>query len=320
MIMKLIKKALLFAIAFALVTPIAASAKTTVTGGPFANLPATGGVVTLKLSGYPTNAGFYILQCLSEHDDSRPQICNPNNQLWISTSPGANFAPTADIQFRPTATFTFRDTGVDCTKAKCEIFIRLDHMATGNKSEDLYLPLAFVGGSTPSSTADIITAHINNRTIKGNANIGVRYKDVFTIVASAKSGATLTFSTTSTTCSLTGNQVTILKGFGICDIAISSPGNGQYSANTVHYLFNIKPGLQRITVTTSVRAGTNLTLPTLSNFGETVSYEKSTTGNCTLTGNVVYFNKTGACMIKATALAKTDTYTSLNQTLSFKIR
>lgn len=318
--MNFLKRSLLLALALVITTPVMANAKTTITGGPYTNLPATGQVVTLKLSGYPTNAGFYILQCLSAHDDARPQICNPNNQLWISNSPGANFAPTADIQFKPTSTFTFGSTGVDCTKAKCEIFVRLDHMFTGNRTEDQYLPLTFIGSSTPAPTADVITARINDRSIRTSAYISVRYQDVFTINATAKSGATLTYSTTSTTCSLAGNKVTILKGTGVCDIAVASPGNAQFTATTVHYLFKINPGQQKISVSNLVRVGTNVTLPTTTNFGEKISYEQSSTVNCTLTGNTVYFNKVGACMIKATALAKTDTYNSLNQTLNFKIR
>lgn len=318
--MKLLRKSIFFALLLSLVTPLAANAKTTITGGPFTNLPATGQVITLKLSGYPSNAGFYILQCLSEDDNARPHICNPANQLWISNSAGANFTPSADIQFRPTSTFTFSGTGVDCVKTRCEIFIRLDHMASGDRSEDQYLPLAFVGSSTPSPTSDVITAYIDNRRIKSSSNISVRYQDVFTLNASARSGATLTYSTTSTTCSLAGNKVTILQGSGICDVAVYSPGNAQFTPVTEHYLFRIGLGLQRLSISTNVRAGTSYTLPATTSFGEKISYEKSNTTNCTLTGNTVYFNKIGACLIKATALAKANTYQSLNQVLSFKIR
>ncbi len=318
--MKKISKASIIALLIALITPFAAQAKTTITGGPFTNLPATGQVITLKLSGYPTNAGFYLLQCLSDDDNSRPRICNPNNQLWISNSVGANFAPNADIQFRPTATFTYGSTNVDCLKTRCELFMRLDHMASGNRTEDQYIPLSFQGSSTPSPTADVITAYIGTRKLKSLTNISVRYQDVITINATARSGATLTYSTTSTTCTVAGNRVTFTQGTGICDLAISSPGNAQFTPITEHYLFKINPGMQRITVNTSVRVGTSFTLPALSNFGEQISYEQSSTTNCKLVGNTVTFNKIGACLIKATALAKNNTYQSMNQTIVFRIR
>ena len=318
--MKLFKKSLWLALICALLTPLSASAKTTITGGPFTNLPATGQVVTLKLTGYPANSGFYILQCLDHHDDARPDTCNPNNQLWISTSPGANFAPTADIQFRPTATFVYRNNTIDCTKRRCEIFIRLDHMATGDRTEDQFIPLSFVGSSTPAATADVLTAYMDSKRIKSGTNIAVRYQDAFTLSVSARSGATVTLSTTSTSCTLVGNRVTITKGTGVCDIAAASPGNAQFTPITEHYLFKSYPAIQRITINTNVKAGASLTLPLTSNYGEKISYESSSTANCTLTGNVVRFEKVGACLVKATALAKSDTYQSMNQTIVFKIR
>ena len=318
--MKTLRRSFLIAAIIALLSPLAANAKTTITGGPFTNLPATGQIITMKLSGFPTNAGFYLLQCLSNHDNARPSVCNPANQLWISNSVGANFAPTADIQFKPTATFTLGNTGVDCTKARCELFMRLDHMASGDRSEDQYIPLTFVGSSTPSATADVITAYINSRKLKSDSNTTVRYQDVVTITATARSGAALTFATTSTTCTVAGNRITITKGSGICDVTITSPGNAQFTPVTEHFFLKIYPGSQRITVNTTVRVGTSFTLPLLSNFGEKISYEQSETKNCTLTGNTVFFNKVGACLIKATALAKTDTYQSMNQAITFKIR
>ncbi len=318
--MKLLKKSIWLALIFTLLTPLSANAKTTVTGGPFTNLPATGQIVTLKMSGFPTNSGFYILQCLDHRDDLRPDICNPNNQLWISNSAGANFTPTADIQFRPTATFTYRNENVDCTKRRCEIFIRLDHMGTGNRTEDQFIPLSFVGSSTPSPTADVLTAYIDNKKIRSSANIPVRYLDAFTLSVSARSGANVTLSTTSTNCTLVGNRVTINQGMGICDIAATSPGNTQFTPITEHYLFKAYPSIQRITINTNVKVGTSLTLPLTSNYGEKISYESSNNANCTLTGNLVRFEKVGACLVKATALAKSDTYQSMNQTLVFKIR
>lgn len=141
-----------------------------------------------------------------------------------------------------------------------------------------------------------------------------------TFTATAESGAALRYSTTSPTCFISGNKITILKGSGICDIAVNSPGNAQYTATTVLYFFKINLGLQKLAISTLVRKSTNITLPTTTSFGEKISYEQSSTTNCTLTGNTLTLNKVCACMIKATALAKSDTYASLNQTLVFKIR
>ena len=58
-------KFLILIISLIVVNPSFSFAKATVTGGPYSNLALTGQVVNLKLSGYPTGAGFYITQCTS---------------------------------------------------------------------------------------------------------------------------------------------------------------------------------------------------------------------------------------------------------------
>lgn len=321
--MKLLKLVLVSTVLF-LLFPATAQARTTVTGGPYTNLQLTGQVVSLKLSAYPTNAGFYILQCLKSNDNARPHLCNPSAQLWVSTSAGANFAPSADILFRPSGKFTFGTTNVDCTKTSCGIFIRLDHTASADRSEDQFIPITFVGGATPTTTADVIRAYVGRRALEGDEALTVRYQETFTITATSRSGAPLTFSTTSTGCYVSGNQVTVTKGFGYCDVTISSPGSGQYSAATKHYSFRLKPALQKVVVGTNVRAGTSLVLPATTNLGAKVTYDVSNTANCILTTNqnlfTLAFNKVGDCRVVATAPAMTDMYYALKQTLSFKIR
>lgn len=298
-------------------------AKATVTGGPYSNLALTGQVVNLKLAGYPPNAGFYIQQCRRVNSESRPQICNPNSQLWISTSLGADFAPSADILFKPTATFTYGTQTIDCVKIPCGIFIRLDHKATSDRSEDQFIPITFVGSTIPSANSDVITAVVNGKSIEGSRVLNVTNQSVFRLEARAKSGAMLTYSTLSSTCSLSGNQVTILQGVGYCEIDVYSPGNTQYSAITKHYLFKLALGNPRITVPTRVSRGASFTLPSETGFGAKISYEISETKNCTLSVNGstyrLTFNKKGACSVRATAPGLANLYSELKQTISFKI-
>ncbi len=298
-------------------------AKATVTGGPYSNLALTGQVVNLKLAGYPPNAGFYIQQCRRVNSESRPQICNPNSQLWISTSLGADFAPTADILFKPTATFTYGTQTIDCVKIPCGIFIRLDHKATTDRSEDQFIPITFVGSMIPSANSDVITAVVNGKSIEGSRVLNMQNQSVFRIEATAKSGATLTYSTPSTTCSLSGNQVTILQGAGYCEVDVYSPGNTQYAAITKHYLFKLALGNQKLTFPTRVKRGNSFTLPSETSFGSRINYEISDTKNCNLTMNGssyrLTFNKNGACNVRASAPGLANLYSELKQTISFKI-
>lgn len=317
-------KVLLIALALLLLNPAIGYAKTTVSGGPYENLALTGQIVNLKLSGYPSGAGFYILQCKRVNGDARPQICNSNSQLWISSSLGADYLPTADIQFKPAAVFAYGTQTINCVNTQCGIYIRLDHKSSADRSEDQFIPIRFVGNTLPNPNADVITANVNGRQLSIQSPMMIRNQSTFRIEANARSGATLTYSTVSTTCTLNGNQVTILQAAGYCEIDISSPGNTQYSAVTNHYLFRLAPGNPNITVPTKVKPGTSLTLPLNTSFGARITYELSNTNNCSLVLNqgayVVSFIKVGACAVKATAPGATDTYSPLKQSISFKIR
>lgn len=323
-IMRKINRILAIVLALLFITPVAAHAKTTVLGGPYTGLKSTGQVIHLSLSGYPTNAGFYILECVQSSDSSRPTLCNQAVQLWISSSPGAQFAPTApDIQFKPTASFTSGTTNVDCLKVTCQMFIRLDHTAPTDTSEDQFFPLTFVADSTSAANAlpaDLISAVVNGQTLSTSMPLNVKYRDVFKVEATAKSGLTLTYASLAPACAISGNEVTVLKGTGLCDIAITSAGNSQYAGITSHFPLKLVPGTQSVSITASAKSGTKITLPTESNFGEKVTYSVSKSVNCSLKGGVLTLNKKGACTVKASAPALADTYDALKQTSSIKIK
>ena len=318
--MKLINKAALIALALSIVTPVAANAKTTVMGGPYTNLKATGQVVHLALSGFPTTSGLYVMQCVQSTDSSRPNLCNQAAQLWISTSQGASFAPNADIQFKPTATFTSGSTAVDCTKSTCGIFIRLDHTAPTDLSEDQFIPLTFVADAATALPADVITALVNGKTLSPAAPLEVKYRDVFKVEASAKSGVTVTYASLAPACAINGNEVTVLKGTGYCDIAVTSAGNAQYSTITSHFPLKLNPGTQRIAISANGKVGAKINLPATTNFGEKVTYSITKSPNCALVSNVLTLKKKGACALKASAPEMADTYLALKQTIAVKIK
>ena len=154
--MRNIKITALLSLFIGLLSPAVANASTTVTGGPLTNLKPTDQVIHLSLSNFPSTAGLYIMQCVKSSDANRPTICNQAAQLWISNNQGASFTPNADIQFKPTAIFSAGGNAVDCTKSTCGIFIRFDHTASADTSEDQFIPLTFTASGTPGLQADVI--------------------------------------------------------------------------------------------------------------------------------------------------------------------
>lgn len=321
--MKLINRALILALSMVLMTPVAANAKTTVMGGPYTNLKSSGQVIHLALSGFPTTSGLYVQQCVQSTSSARPNLCNQAAQLWISNSQGASFAPNADIQFKPTATFTSGGTDVDCTKVSCGIFIRMDHTAPTDFSEDQFIPIAFSADASPVLPADVITATVNGMALSSSAPMEVSYRDVFKVEATSKSGVAVTYASLAPACAIDGNVVTALKGSGYCDIAITSAGNSQYSGVTAHFPLKLKAGIQKVALSLSSlngKVGSKINLPASSNFGEKVTYSVAKGPNCSIKSGVLSLNKKGACSLKVSAPALADTYSALKQNLVIKIK
>lgn len=319
--MKSIGKLAVLALGIAMFSPAIAQAKTNVNGGPYTNLKPIDQVIHLALSGYPTTSGLYILQCVKSPDSSRPKLCNQAAQLWISTTQGASFAPNADIQFKPTAKFTSGVTDIDCLKDTCGIFIRLDHTAPTDTSEDQFIPITFIGGVEEKAVvpADVITASVNGVALSASAPFEVRYRDVFKVEAMTKSGVAPTYASLAPACSINGNEVTVLKGTGFCDIAVSSPGNTQFSMVTAHFPLKLGIGVQNIAITTSAKSGTKINLPESTNFGEKITYSVAKSANCSIRGRVLSLTKKGACALKASAPGLANTYGELKANLAIKI-
>ena len=296
-----------------LVPTQAQAAQATFMGGPLTNL-ASPASIHIALGNFPTNGGLYIMQCVEGATGARPSICNADVQLWISTSAGATFAPTADIIFKPTSTFA----GADCTVVKCGIFIRYDHTVPNNLSQDQFIALTFKAGAPTTVTLpnDEITATINGVALSAKSPIKLGYRSPAVLEATSKSGASLSYQSLAPECALNGMQINVLKGIGFCDIAITSVSNATTTGITAHFPIELTLGTQTIPAF-KVVANKKITLPKHTNFGELVTYLG--TGSCTTTKNVLTAKK-GTCKIVAGARSATDLYEPLNLRLVLKVK
>jgi hypothetical protein len=96
--------------------------------------------IVVTVDNFPRKAGIYLMQCVeSATPGVRPTICNKAAELWISFIPGASFAPTSTITMKLDGKFGT----TDCTTAKCGVFVRYDHTASADLSEDQFLPITF---------------------------------------------------------------------------------------------------------------------------------------------------------------------------------
>jgi len=309
------KKLVLVALIAALLAPVSAqAAETKFVGGPLTNLDSQGATINITLSNVPAKGGLYIQQCLEAPAGTRPAICNKAVELWISSARGASFLPTDTIKFKPTGSFVSGATTVDCTVQKCGIFMRFDHTVASDLSEDQFLPLTFKAAVAGTVTLpnDEITATINGVAVSTKAPITLSYRQFATVAATSKAGAPLNYASLAPACALTGTEITPLSGAGECAISVTSAGNATAAGVTVILPIRLALGKQTIgdfAFDKTAKSGSKLSLPSLTNFGEKITYKAS--GACSVALARVTFKK-GKCTLTATAPAKMSSYSALN--------
>jgi hypothetical protein len=313
-----VKKLVLVALIAALLTPMSAqAAQTKFVGGPLTNLDYQNATINIALTDVPTKGGLYIQQCVEAPAGTRSALCNKAAELWISTARGASFLPTAAIAFKPTGSYLAGATTVDCLVSKCGVFMRFDHTVPADFSEDQFFPLTFkaaVAGST-TLAADEVSATINGVSVTTRTPITLGYRQVSTVAAVSKSGATLTYRSLAPACALIGLQITPLSGTGECAIAVTSAGNSTASPITVILPIRLTLGVQSLggfALPETAKAFSKSALPSTSNFGEKVKYKA--TGACSVVRSVLTVRR-GKCEISASALGKKALYEGLNQKL-----
>jgi hypothetical protein len=312
------KKLVLVALIAALMTPVSAqAAQTKFVGGPLTNLDYQNATINIALTDVPAKGGLYIQQCVEAPAGTRSALCNKAVELWISTARGASFLPTAAIAFKPTGSFVSGTTTVDCTVSKCGVFMRFDHTVPADFSEDQFFPLTFkaaVAGTT-TLTADEVTATINAIPVTTRTPATLGYRQVATVAAVSKAGATLTYRSLAPACGLNGQQITPLTGVGECAISVTSAGNSTAAPVTVILPIRLTLGTQTLgafALPETLKAFSKTNLPTATNFGEKVKYKAI--GACSVVRSVLTMRR-GKCEINATSSGRKALYEGLSTKL-----
>ena len=314
---KMKKIIVVLAVIGALLVPASANAaETKFTGAPLTNLDSQGATINIMLLGVPAKGGLYIQECVEAPAGTRSALCNTAVQLWISNARGASFLPTDVIKFKPTGSFVSGTTTVDCTVSKCGIFMRFDHTVPGDLSEDQFIPLTFKAATAGNVAlpVDEITATINGVAVSTKAPITLGYRQLSTVSAVSKAGATLTFASLDPNCALNGKEITPLKGSGECAISVSSAGNTTAAGITAILPIRLALGVQTIP---AIAAKKSVNLATTTNFGQKVTYKA--TGNCSIVKNTLSAKK-GTCTITATAPGQAGLFTALSTKVVLKLK
>lgn len=136
------------------------SSATTVTGPQGQSLkvstinPKVGSLVTVSGSNFDETIGIYLAFCVVPKKGALPTPCGGGvnkegigeSSIWISSNPPA-YAEGLTKKFLPSGSFSeqvliSKKIGkFDCTKVKCAITVRADHLRSEDRSSDLFLPI-----------------------------------------------------------------------------------------------------------------------------------------------------------------------------------
>ncbi len=301
--------------------PVAQAAPTVqVQGGPYTGLDPAGADIHFGFGNFPTAHGLYILEAVKSADGTRPTIYNQATQVWVSTDSQAPAHPTGDVVLHVVGTFT----GADCAKDTCGIFVRLDHTAPTDLSEDQFIPITFKAGvAGPALPADVISVKVNGASVPANVPGTLTYGSSAKFEVTTSSGGAVTFKAYGPACGLNGKVVTALTGTGQCDIGVTSAGGSTFAGATSHYPFILAQAKQTLTFSVkAVKVGKTISLPLKTNLGETISYTLMAKNTCTYskTGSVVKGLRVGNCSLVATAAGMAGNYRELLVKISLPIK
>ena len=285
---------------------------------PLTNLDPAGSTINGGFTKFPTKAGMYIQQCIAPVGTARPATCSDTLQVWVTTAPGGQ-SPTGGIVVKVAGSITGKGVTVDCTKVQCGLFFRFDHTAQNDTSEDKFLPLSFrEGGVAPVLATDEITVTLNGKPLVRNVPSNLAYRADAKIVAVAKSGATVSFTSLTPDCRYSNGIFTALKGTGQCALAYSTVASATTAAATGNFPFILTPGVQKISLKSlAIAKNKAKALPAESNFGQSISY-KSNSKNCRVELNLVEVK--GPCTLTASAPAKEGMWSALKSTIKVTIK
>lgn len=113
-------------------------------------------VVTVKGSSFDETVGIYLAYCVLPKSGAAPTPCGGgankkgigDASYWISSNPPP-YGQGLAIAFNPGGRFSeklliSKKIGkFDCTKVKCAITVRSDHLHEGDRTHDLFIPITF---------------------------------------------------------------------------------------------------------------------------------------------------------------------------------
>ena len=120
--------------------------------------------------------------------------------------------------------------GNDCTKVKCGVFVRLDHTASTDTSEDQFIPVTFAAAAAVPTTTAVTVVPQTLAKFPTKAKLGVK----LALPLQTDKGVAVTYRSASPkVCTVSNNVVKTLKT-GACKVQAYAPagdGVAMYAKN-----------------------------------------------------------------------------------------
>ena len=155
------RKGFLFIISAALLLPLAPAQAAVTVKGDYgqtlsikSNRVAPGSIIRVSGRGFDETVGIYLAICVIPAKGKAPTPCGGGvnkaglgeASVWISSNaPG--YAVGLTDEFLPGGRFTHnlsvsqRIGKFDCRKVRCAVTVRSDHLRTGDRTQDLFIPI-----------------------------------------------------------------------------------------------------------------------------------------------------------------------------------
>ena len=145
------------------------------------DLPAEGGTVQVKGSGFDPRKGVYVALCKDNGPGKVPTPCGGGADTsgeagasqWVSSNPPP-YGRSLAVPYGPDGSFDVKirvgsalSDSVDCAEARCAVVARADHTRSGDRSQDVRVPVTFGGGDEGVPVWAWAAAGVGRRAARG---------------------------------------------------------------------------------------------------------------------------------------------------------
>jgi iron complex transport system substrate-binding protein len=198
----------------------------TLTVSQVVGLDAAGQQVQADGAGYDATKGVYVAFCVLRPAGAAPEPCGgvgASSAAWVSSSP-PGYAGDLATSYGPGGTFSVPVTvsatigEYDCRTVQCGVVTRNDHTRSGDRSQDVLVPVGFAGapGDLPlatgtSTAADAVTSTVRIRPV------AVSPKPKLPVTVTSADGTKATITSADRIVSLNGSISEIVYALGLGD-------------------------------------------------------------------------------------------------------